>query len=83
MPATSATPFVTMRSLPRRPPRHPLVAKAIAGSGALKRWKRSLVPCPVSARCGEGWPRSEMPVLKEEQGFPAPGALERTLLDHA
>jgi hypothetical protein len=38
---------------------------------------------PVSAHCGEAAPRSEMPVLEEEQGPPPAGATERTLLDHA
>jgi hypothetical protein len=36
-----------------------------------------------AARCGEDCPRSEMLVLEEEQGSPTPGAIERTLLDHA
>jgi hypothetical protein len=44
-------------------------------------------PRQVAARfpriAGKAAPRSEMPVLEEEQGPPAAGAIERTLLDHA
>ena len=38
--------------------------------------------CMLAAHCGEDCPRSEMLVLEEEQGSPAPGAIERTLLDY-
>ena len=46
----------------------------------------AIVACPtgtpLSAHCGEAAPRSEMPVLEQEQGPPPAGATERTLLDH-
>jgi hypothetical protein len=39
--------------------------------------------CLSSAHCGEDCSRSEILVLEGEQRSPAPGAIDRTLLDHA
>jgi hypothetical protein len=59
------------------------VAIALARPSAVRDAKAIASMLSLPARGGENYPRSEMLLLEEEQGSPALGTIERTMLDQA